>query len=159
MWCFKESEESSHRIWVLDFLPPLHGGGYWNWLWHLTNSNLDFLTKPLNLNWLWHLTNNNLNFLTKPHLPNQPTKPHCGKVASEIHLHNSPATGACDTLVPISNSKAKSEYFWIFGKMSVPISSLLWWRILKQAHKLGRCDCYLQNLKTFPTHWLTHRPG
>ena len=26
----------------------------------------------------------------------------------------------------------------------------------KQAHKLGRCDSYLRNLKTLPSHWLTH---
>ena len=29
----------------------------------------------------------------------------------------------------------------------------------KQARKLGRCDSYLRNLKTLPTHSLTHRPG
>ena len=30
---------------------------------------------------------------------------------------------------------------------------------LKQARKLGRCDSYLQNLKTLLTHWLTQSPG
>ena len=29
----------------------------------------------------------------------------------------------------------------------------------KQARKLSRCDSYLQNLKTLPTHWLTDRRG
>ena len=31
--------------------------------------------------------------------------------------------------------------------------------VLKQARKLGRCDSYLRNLKTLPTHSLTDRQG
>ena len=42
---------------------------------------------------------------------------------------------------------------------TMALSEIVHILMYKQACKLGRCDSYLQNLKTLPTHPITDQPG